>query len=549
MTVTDAKPEDVTALTGDRSNLPATPPSPPRGLLGMLATADHKTVGRLYLGVSLVTLGAALVLSTLIASEGIDAAGAGPFDSRSYFQAETLSHVGLFFLGLIPALLGLAMFVVPLQVGSPTIAFPRAAAASFWGWLLGGGLLIGSYLADGGPLGGNHEAELLFLLSWAMVIASLGLGCICVIATVTTARANGMTLLRVPAFSWAMLVAATLWLFNMAALLGNLIIVYIDADHAGVLYGAGPNRWMQLSWIFAQPAVLSFAIPLLGVVAEAVPVAARQRIARHPVVLVTIAAFGALTFGAYAQTAFNPGLVHEAMFVVGSVILVLPLLALLGGLADTLRRGRPRPGAALVVGLVGLITLLEAALVAGLYAIEPLDLAYTLWGHGVEKLVVAAALCGVGAGLFHWGPKIWGFQLPQPLGALLAPVLLGGGALYAVGDLIAGANGQQPLPARGITDVVADGAELGAGLSTAGGALLVLAVVIMALAVLPAALRRTPKADADPWGGHTLEWTTASPPPFGNFIGPVAPVTSPTPLLDARESASLNQAGTVKENA
>ncbi len=549
MTVTDAKPEDVTALTGDGSSLPATPSGPPRGLLGVLATADHKTVGRLYLGVSLVTLGAALVLSTLVASEGIDAAGAGPFDSRSYFQAETLSHVGLFFLGLIPALLGLAMFVVPLQVGSPTIAFPRAAAASFWGWLLGGGLLIGSYLADGGPLGGNHEAELLFLLSWVMVIASLALGCICVIATVTTARANGMTLLRVPAFSWAMLVAATIWLLNLSALLGNLIIVYVDADNAAVLYGAGPNRWLQLSWIFAQPAVLSFAIPLLGVVAEAVPVAARLRVTRHPVVLITIGAFGALTFGAYAQTAFNPDLVHQALFVVASVIVGVPLLALLGGLADTLRRGRPRPTAALVVGLVGMVTLLEAALAAGLYAIEPLNLAYTMWGHGVEKLVVAAALCGVGAGLFHWGPKIWGHQLPGALAAPLALVLFGGGGLYALGDIIAGANGQRPLPARGITETVADGAELGAGLSTAGGVLLVLAVAMMALAALPAALRRTPRADADPWGGHTLEWTTSSPPPFGNFNGPLAPVASPTPLLDARENGSLNPGGTVKENA
>lgn len=548
MTVTDAKPEDI-IVTGERSSLPAIPPTPQRGLLGVLATADHKTVGRLYIATSMVTLAAALVLSTLVTAEGIDAGGAGPFDPRSYFQSETLSHLGLFFLGVIPALLGLAIFVVPLQVGSPTIAFPRAAAASFWGWLLGGGLLVGSYLADGGPLGGNHEAELLFLLSWAMIIASVALACVCVIATVTTARAVGMTLLRVPAFSWAMLVASSLWLFNLAALLGNLIIVYVDADNAAVLYGAGPYRWLQLSWIFAQPAVLSFAIPLLGVVADVVPVAARQRVARHPVVLVTIAAFGTLTFGAYAQTAFNPGLVHEAMFVIGSIIVGLPLLALLGGLADTLRRGRPRPTAALVLGLVGMVLLLGAVLAAGLYAIEPLNLAYTLWGQGVEKLVLAAALCGLAAGLFHWGPKIWGHQLPGMAGVPLALALLGGGALFGLGDLLAGSNGQRPLPARGITDIVVRGAEFGAVLSTVGGALLVLALLMMVLAVLPAALRRTPKADADPWGGHTLEWTTTSPPPFGNFNGPVAQVASPTPLLDARENGASKPAGTTKENA
>lgn len=538
MTVTESKPEDVVPAMGTTPAHAALPPEPARGLAGILGTADHKTVGRLFLGFSLVMLIVFLGTSTLIAAEGIDASSLGPLAENTFFQVQTISHVGLFFLGVLPAFLGLAIFVVPLQVGSPTVAFPRAAAASFWGWLIGGGVLIGAYLADGGPTGGNEDAIKLFFTAWAMVIGSLGLACVCVITTVATARAKGMTLLRVPAFSWAMLIAASMWLFNLAALVANLLIVYIDTGNAQVLYGQTANRWAQLAWIFAQPAVIGFALPLLGVLGDVVPVATRLRPARYPVTLGAIGAAGALTFGAYAQTAFNPELVHEGLFVAQSILLVLPLLALAGGFADAIRRGRLRLTSAFLVGEAGLLLLLGAAVAAALYAIDPLNLAYTQWGGGIEKLAVAASVAGIGAGLFHWGSKIWGHRVTEPLGKLVFLVVLGGGALFAAGDLIAGANGQLPAPASGVAAEVVDGAELGALISTVGGGLLVFGVLLIVLAVLPAVLRTGPRADADPWNGHTLEWTTSSPPPFGNFTGPVLDVGSESPLLDAREAAA-----------
>ncbi|MCC6433722.1 MAG: cbb3-type cytochrome c oxidase subunit I [Acidimicrobiales bacterium] len=535
MTVTESKPEDVAPEMGHDADQPALP-SPPSGLLGVLATADHKTVGRLYVGFSLLFLIVFLGTTALITAEGIDASTLGPLAENTFFQVQTISHVGVFFLGIVPAFLGLALFVVPLQVGSTTAAFPRAVAASFWGWLLGAVVLIGAYLADGGPTGGQSEAVLLFFVAWAMVIAALALGAISVISTVATARTKGMSLLRVPAFSWAMLVACSIWLFNLAAMVGNLVIVYIDTKYDAVLYGASSNRWAQVSWIFAQPAVLGFAIPILGIVHDAVPVAARIRPVRFPVTLGAIGAFGALTFGAYAQTAFNPDLVHEALFVAASVAVVLPLLALLAGAADTVRQGRLRPTSAFVLGMVSLLLLLAAGAAAALYAIEPLNLAYTTWGTGVEKLVIAASVAGLAAGLFHWGSKMWGHGVAEPIGKLVMLVFLAGGAAFAGGDLIAGANGQLPTPANGLSKVVADGAELGALISTIGAGLLVFGVLLVVLAVLPAALRTGARADADPWGGHTLEWSTSSPPPFGNFVGPIPEVASPSPLLDIREA-------------
>ena len=104
-------------------------------------------------------------------------------------QLLSLYRYGLVFLGVLPLLLGLAIAIVPLQVGAYRIAFPRAAALSFWGWLIGAGLMVAAYAANGGPGGGNSEAVDLFLLSLALVVVSLLLGCVCVVTTALTLRA------------------------------------------------------------------------------------------------------------------------------------------------------------------------------------------------------------------------------------------------------------------------------------------------------------------------------------------------------------------------
>ncbi len=538
MTVTESKPETVVPDPGITPAQPPLPPEPAKGFAGILGTADHKTVGRLYVGVSLLFLTAFLVTSMLVKAEGMQQDSLQFLNVATIFEVQTLSQIGVVFLGLMPAFLGLALFVVPLQVGSPTIAFPRAAAASFWGWLLGAGLLVASYLGNGGPVGANIEMVKLFFVAFAMVIVSLGLASVCVITTVATARAEGMNLLRVPLFSWSMLVAGSMWLLHSAALLANLLIVSIDTTHGQVLYGDPANRWIQLTWIFAQPAVLCLALPLLGVFGDAAIVATRIRPARYGVSLGAIGAVGALSFGAYAQTAFHPGLITEALFVLQSLAVVLPLLVLLGGIGDSVRRGRLRVTSAFLVSLAGMLLLLGAAVAGGLYAIEPLNLGFTVWGAGVANAATAAAIAGVAAGLFHWGSKIWGHRVAEPIGKLVFLVVLGGGVLYAAGELIAGANGQLPVLPDGSVENLAANAELGALLSTVGCGLLAAGTLLVILAVLPAALRRGPKADADPWGGQTLEWTTSSPPHPANFLDPVPEVRSPSPLLDLREGTS-----------
>jgi len=149
--------------------------------------------------------------------------------------------------------------------------------------------------------------------------------------------------------------------------------------------------------------------------------------------------------------------------------------------------------------------------------------------------VVGASVAGLLAGLMYWGPKMWGHRPAEPLGLLDVLIVAGGVTLFAGGALLAGGMGQLPAWPTGLPESVEGVGEFGSILVGVGAALLVVAVVVLILAHLPAALRRGRAAGADPWEGHTLEWATSSPPPYQNFDADVPEVASPTPLLDVRE--------------
>jgi cytochrome c oxidase subunit 1 len=290
--------------------------------------------------------------------------------------------------------------------------------------------------------------------------------------------------------------------------------------------------------VVLQPAVFALAIPVLGIAADVVATMARTRLTKRGALLVPIGLFGVLAFGPWAQTAFNPDLVEEATYVVMGVAIVLPTLALLGGLLDATRRGRPRPHSSLMLALLSLIALLAATVAGALNAIPPLDLNGTVWGEGVAKLVFGAVILGLASGLAYWGPKIWGFHPVEALSKLNVLVLLGGVALFGAGDLIAGGMGQLPWwPTGGAAATIEDGAELGQILVAIGALLLLVGVLLVLLAHLPAATGRSKAAPADPWEGQTLEWAAGSPPPFTNFLADVAPVSSAAPLVDLRDAA------------
>lgn len=575
MTVTENRP--TTAAASEDAALVG----PPResGLAAALATTDHKAIARMYILLGLVGGLLATVLTMLVALERSDISGIEVFtwgaESQTFFQAWSLGRTSLLFFCVMPLLIGLATYIVPLQVGAPSIAFPRAAAAAFWTWLLAMGIHVATVFVDGGlgvpentsqaAQGSDVEAVELSLLSIGIVAIALMLATVCILTTVIAQRPEGMSLWDLPLFAWSMLVAGGVWLLALPVWLANLTIVWVDFRGAdAVRYGRVDVIWDQLGWLFSQPMVFAFAIPVLGIVGDIVPVSARRRQASYAVMQSAIAALGFLSFGAFAQPVFNAEVSQQPLFVVMSLLLALPVLVVFGGLADTLAKGKPQFSAQLVLGLFAMGMLLAGAGAAALHVsgpaigvvrefdetwlaevIDPLeDLLGTVIASGVMQYALLAAVIGAVAGIYHWAPKIFGRRLNPGAGVLAALALVGGTVLVALTDVVNGFldEGDEVFRSVGDRDAYAgvwdaDAVELfnligfvGAILLIAGLGLVVLDVTVSGL------LGKGDDADADdPWNGHTLEWATASPPPFGNFEQAPAGITSERPLLDWKE--------------
>ena len=344
MTVTEDAPAAAPA-----SSEPTAPAPTATGLASILGTGDHKVVGRIWLVASLLHLVLAGVAAIWVSVLRIDAEKLATDAPDFFAQAFTFRSIAGAFLFLLPWTIGVATLVVPLQVGASTIAFPRAAAAAAWTYLLGGGLVVAAYAIDGGALGDDTNGVRLFTLAFLLVLVALVVAWICIATTVIALRPMGMSLRRVPLFAWSALVAGTVWLVNLSVLAGIVVISYIDLRYGGatgfIPGGGAATLYAHIAWMFGQPALYAFAIPVLGFIASVVPVFSSTRHLRHRVAMGCIGAFGALAAGAWAMPAFGPDLtpwLYEAPWVAVSFLIVVPVLGLLALWALTLRQGTVR---------------------------------------------------------------------------------------------------------------------------------------------------------------------------------------------------------------
>jgi len=555
--------------TGSNAADSASGPLDIGGLAGVFGTSDHKNIGRLYIFFGLFGGMLALILNILIRFERASIGSVSILDfgsSNQFFQTWSLSRTSLIFFCVIPLLIGLATYLVPLQVGAPSLSFPRAAALAFWAWLIGILIHVVTVFADGGlgepnptsqfAQGMDPEATELSILSIGMVVLALLVGTVCVISTIISQRPQGMTLFELPLFSWSMLIAGSIWILALPIWLSNLAISWVDFLGADALrYGAVENIWNQLSWLWSQPMIFAFAIPVLGIAGDIIPVSSGVSQRQYRIQQIAIGAMGALSFGAFAQPFFNPDVANQAVFVVMGILVLIPVLVFMGGLADTSIRGNLSFSAHLVLSVVGMLALLVAAAASAFHVSGPAigaiqeindswldglitwlrDVHGTVMATAVMEHALIASVIGVVAGLYYWSPKIFGHQLNRNAGTLSAITLLGGLVLSGGSNIINGIldEGDEVFNSsayEGVWDT--DAVEFFNIVGAIGSVLLLAGVGLVVLDLtISVILRKGNTENAnDPWGGHTLEWSTDSPPPTGNFSD--APVVdNERPLL------------------
>jgi heme/copper-type cytochrome/quinol oxidase subunit 1 len=522
------------------------------GVAAWATTTDHKRIGRVYLGFGLIGLLATTVLGAMLGSERIS--DSAVFDGDILVQLIQAQRVSLVFAGIIPLTLGLAIAVVPLQLGARQIAFPRLALTGLYAWLGGLVLTFVALAQNGGIGGGDPQAVDQFLAGLGLMIIGLLASAGSVAVSVLTTRAPGMTMRRVPLFAWSSLIGALGMIIALPVAFGAIILLLVDI-RLGIAanFGGAEGIGAWLGWIFSVPAVVVFSLPAVGVAAELIPVTFKSRqqlrgVAFAGIALVGVAALAAVTtqpahpVSLDGDQSFGTFFDDLLTFLVFAGLPLLGLVIVLGLGALTAKtgagNGRPRITSAFLFSFLGIGMLFVGLAGNFLMAITDLELLGTSFEEGAVLYVVYGSAMAVMGGVVFWAPKLWGRTLPEKLVLPLVALALLGTILASLPLYIAGFLDQAggiPSNAGQVATMLSldyhDSASLWNALSMVGHILMVVAVLAFVLLLVQACTGRGESAAENPFDGHTIEWSTSSPAPAGNFEH-VPTVASPSPVFD-----------------
>ena len=510
------------------------------GWRSWLFTIDHKKLGLMYGATSIFFFfvggfEALLIRAQLASNEGTI------LSADKYNQMFTMHATTMVFLFVMPMATGFANYFVPLQLGARDVAFPRINAFGFWCFLFGGIFLNTSWIlggaADGGwfmyapnssvPFSPTHGIDFWGLGLQITGIASLT-GAINLIVTVINMRAPGMSLMKMPIFTWMVLVVQFLLLFAMPVITVALFLLMFqrnfDATFFSVDAGADPLLWQHLFWIFGHPEVYILILPSFGIVSEVLPVFSKKPLFGYPLVVFSGAAIGFVGWGVWAHHMFASGLgpISVAVFSVATMAIAIPTGVKIVNWVMTLWGGKLRFTVAMMFA-IGLIVQFTIGGLSGVtHAVAPSDTqqtdTYYIVAH-FHYVLFGGAILGIFSGLYYWWPKMFGKMLSERIGKWNFWMMIAGMNLTFGPMHIIGLQGQ---PRRMYQTTAARAGEGFFNLNfwnlvaSIGSLILGIGTFLFIVNVIYTT-RKGAKAPLDPWDARSLEWMTASPPKEHNF--------------------------------
>jgi len=519
-------------------------------------TSDHKRIGRYYIAAALLFVLVSTVVAVVL-EISLTGTGTSTLEYDRLFSLHSTS-AALLFLPLL--FLGLATYLVPLQVGARRLAFPRVQALAFWGTLFGGALLELSYLfgkPNGWGIayptalpfakGGASRATDLWVASMVLITVCMALAAANLLVTVLKLRAPGMTMARVPVFTWSVFAVSAGVLLTAPIFAGGLLVLYLDQHFgAGVFNNAnGGLVWQRMLWLYGRPDVYLVAVPALGALTDVVATHARRALPSLVAAKGLVFATLVLAFGVLAADRTVEHAVLQPTPTVLTALIAAPI-----GLLVLMWLGTIRPASlhlhislAYVFGFVALLVAggVNTVIAPSQHLHGGANGAGSAWTVGqVHAVMFGAPTLAAFAAIYHWAPKIYGMALNALLGAVQFLCLLAGFLTMAAGQWIAGYDGA-PWHVGSYTGPDASNWANYAKVSSAGGLLVALGLLLFCgnAAISWARARTVPESSrpANPYEGTTLEWGTSSPPPEDNFDS-IPEVRSAAPLAHLAEEAA-----------
>jgi cytochrome c oxidase subunit 1 len=531
------------------------------GIVDFATTTDHKKIGLLYIFSGLGFFLLSGLLSLFMRAE-LTMPGLQFMDRATYNQLFTMHGTGMIFFFAAPVAIGLANYFVPLQIGSPDVAFPRLNAFSYWLFLFGGLTAFSGFLTASGAaaFGWTGYAPLsnatyspgiganLWIVGLIMSGASGILGALNFIATTFTKRAPGKTMFRLSIFTWNILVTSLLIILTFPLLTSALAMLFIDRTIGGSFFDPGQGGsailWQHLFWFFGHPEVYILILPFFGIVTEIIPVFSGKRVFGYRGFVFATMLIGALSFSVWAHHMFTTGVVSNLFFAVTSMMIAIPTGVKFFNWIATMWRGRLRFPTPMLFATGFLLMFLIGGITGPFLASPTIDYAvhdtYYVVAH-FHYVLFGGSVFAAFAGFYFWMPKMTGRLLSEPLGKLHFWLMVIGMNLTFFPMHQLGLDG---MPRR-VADYPASETAWTAlnVLITVGSAILALSILIFAVNVVVSVfLRRGEVAGNDPWGGYSLEWWTSSPPPHHNFTS-LPPIHSERPVYDFRHRTDADVDG------
>jgi cytochrome c oxidase subunit 1 len=504
-------------------------------LLGIFRTTDHKRIGVMYLVTSFAFFMAGGVMALMMRTE-LAAPGLQFLSPEQYNQLVTMHGTIMMLLYATPNVFGFANFLVPLHIGAPDVAFPRLNAMSYWLYLFGGLIVLYGFLTPGGaadfgwfaytPLSTKLYSPSVGGDLWAagLIIGGLStiLGAVNMITTIVCLRGPGMTMFRMPIFTWNIFFTAILVLLAFpvltAALFGLLADRHLGA-HVFDPADGGSILWQHMFWFFGHPEVYIVALPYFGIVSEIIPVFSRKPLFGYKALVWATLSITVLSAVVWAHHMFATGAVLLPFFSIMTFLIAVPTGVKFFNWILTMWKGQLMMRAPMLFSVGFMVTFLFGGLSGVLLASPPIDFhvhdTYFVVAH-FHYVLFGTIVFATFAGIYFWFPKITGRMLDEPLGKLhFWTTFLGFHTTFLIHHWLGAAG----MPRRYADYQQSDGFTWMHVVSTSGAYLLGASVLPFIWNVIKSYRFGEPADADDPWGfGNSLEWATTSPPPRHNFL-------------------------------